>query len=172
MDFHDLFSDAASRPVQAAEQVLNGISDQTLHAMPGGANSIAWLIWHAARQQDVQVAELSGTPQVWEQGGWADKLGVRRGADESGFGDSASDVAALHITAPGQLLAYLAATADAVSAYARGLSAGDLDDVVDTSWTPHVTRGVRLYSTIDDAAVHVGQAAYARGLIESWSVGV
>jgi len=37
--------------------------------------------------------------------------------------------------------------------------------VIDTSWTPHVTRGVRLVSMIDDAAQHVGQAAYAAGIL-------
>ena len=50
----------------------------------------------------------------------------------------------------------------------NGLSSAkkaDLDDVIDTSWTPHVTRGVRLVSMIDDAAQHVGQAAYAAGIL-------
>jgi len=40
-----------------------------------------------------------------------------------------------------------------------------LDDAIDTSWTPHVTRGVRLVSMIDDAAQHVGQAAYVVGIL-------
>ena len=45
------------------------------------------------------------------------------------------------------------------------------DDVVDTNWTPHVTRGVRLISIIDDAVAHLGQAAYVRGLVDGWSIG-
>ena len=39
----------------------------------------------------------------------------------------------------------------------------DLDRVVDTRWTPHVTLGVRLVSVLDDDMQHVGQAAYVRG---------
>ena len=59
------------------------------------------------------------------------------------------------------------ATTAALSEYIAGLSEVDLDDVIDTSWTPHVTRGVRLVSMIDDAAQHVGQAAYAAGILAS-----
>ena len=50
------------------------------------ANSIAWLVWHAARQQDAQVSALAGTEQVWVSGAWAARLGVHRGPDEIGFG--------------------------------------------------------------------------------------
>ena len=41
----------------------------------------------------------------------------------------------------------------------------DLDRVVDTRWTPHVTLGVRLVSVLDDDMQHVGQAAYVRGVL-------
>jgi len=41
----------------------------------------------------------------------------------------------------------------------------DLDRVVDTRWTPHVTLGVRLVSVLDDDMQHAGQAAYVRGLL-------
>ena len=38
-----------------------------------------------------------------------------------------------------------------------------LSDVVDEDWDPPVTRGARIVSILDDAAVHVGQAAYVLG---------
>ena len=53
--------------------------------------------------------------------------------------------------------------------YVNGLDDASLDEVVDDSWDPPVTRGVRIVSTIDDAAQHVGQAAYVRGLVDEWS---
>lgn len=172
MDHRDLLADAAHRPHDAARQVWDGLSPETLHAMPGGrGNSIAWLAWHAARQEDVQVTALRGGEEVWVSGGWAELVGVPRGAGDLGFGDAAPDVAALRIADADALLAYLAAVVEDVVAYVGSLSADDLDDVVDTSWTPHVTRGVRLVSVIDDAAVHIGQAAYVRGLVEGWSIG-
>jgi hypothetical protein len=46
------------------------------------------------------------------------------------------------------------------------LSASDLDRVVDESWDPPVTMGVRLVSVGDDCAQHIGQASYVRGLLE------
>ena len=164
--------DAAHRPVETARAVLGGISDEALRAVPGGhGNSIAWLIWHAARQWDYQLAELAGEDQVWVTGEWDGRLGIDRGAKEIGFGDSPDDVAQLRVKAPTALLDYLTAVTETFDQYAGSLSAAGLDDVVDTRWDPPVTRGVRLISVIDDAVTHLGQAAYARGLVENWRIG-
>lgn len=57
------------------------------------------------------------------------------------------------------------ATGEALADYAATLSEADLSEIIDRSWTPPVTRGVRLVSMIDDAAQHVGQAAYAAGIL-------
>jgi hypothetical protein len=51
--------------------------------------------------------------------------------------------------------------------FLRGLSDADLDRIVDTRWDPPVTLGVRLVSVLSDDLQHVGQAAYARGLLAS-----
>ena len=39
------------------------------------------------------------------------------------------------------------------------------DRVVDRTWDPPVTLGVRLVSILDDDTQHAGQAAYVRGLL-------
>ena len=44
------------------------------------------------------------------------------------------------------------------------LSDAALDDIVDTNWTPHVSRGVRLVSIIDDALQHLGAANHLAGV--------
>ena len=173
MDHSDVLKDAAQRPADTAAVVLNDISTQTLNATPGGSgNSIAWLIWHAARQMDVQTVAMSGAESVWESGDWARRLGVDRGADDFGFGDSADRVASLRVEDATALREHLQACVDALVAYTDGMTAADLDDVVDDSYDPPTTRGVRIVSIIDDAVVHLGQAAYARGLVEGWSLGV
>lgn len=166
----DVLINAATRPADAACAVLDGLSDESAHAQPAhNANSIAWLLWHAARQMDYQVCELTGNRSVWEAGGWADRLGIDRAADDFGFGDSPDDVAALHTTDVQALGAHLNACTSALINYLETLSPIDLDEIVDNRWNPPVTRGVRLVSIIDDAAVHVGQAAYARGIVDGWS---
>lgn len=172
MDHIDVLTDAARRPVVAAERVLRGISHETLHARPAGrGSSIAWLVWHAARQMDAQLARITGADQVWSGGAWADRLGIPRGPRSVGFGDTADDVAGLIVADPDLLLAYLRAVVEALVSSLAGWSAADLDVVVDASWDPPVTRGVRLVSLIDDAVAHLGQAGYARGLVEGWSIG-
>jgi uncharacterized damage-inducible protein DinB len=71
-----------------------------------------------------------------------------------------------HVRASADLLAdYLRAVHEATAAYVAGLSAEDLDRVVDERWDPPVTLGARLVSVINDDAQHAGQASYVRGLV-------
>jgi hypothetical protein len=76
-----------------------------------------------------------------------------------------SQVAAVRPPDGGVLLDYLAAVAERTAGYLAGLTADDLDRVVDRRWDPPVTLGVRLVSVADDCLQHAGQAAYVRGLI-------
>ncbi|QIK71297.1 DinB family protein [Propioniciclava coleopterorum] len=175
MDANALLIDAIGRPLQAARAVLRDLDADAFTTLVQGpvgrGNSIAWLVWHAARQQDAQMADLSGAQQQWVTGGWAERLGVSRGPGSMGFGDTEQQVADLHVSDPADLLAYVTAVTDASVEYLRGLSSDDLAEVVDHNWTPPVTRGVRIISVIDDATAHVAQAEYARGLLTDWSIG-
>lgn len=170
MSAKELLVDAAQRPAQVAGEVLEAISEDTLNRMPGDTqNSIAWLIWHASRQQDAQIAHLSQEQQMWTAQGWDKKFDLDRDTDDFGFGDGPDDVARVRVTDPDLLLGYLNAVTSATVDYLVTLSDSDLDQVIDDSWDPPVTRGVRIVSTIDDAAQHLGQAAYVRGLVQdSW----
>ncbi|KTR74037.1 aspartate/tyrosine/aromatic aminotransferase, partial [Rothia kristinae] len=50
MDAIDVLQDLAARPLQAAEGFAERLTAEKLNAHPGGQdNSIAWLLWHAAR---------------------------------------------------------------------------------------------------------------------------
>ena len=172
MDARDVLIDAAGRPVDSARQVLDGLDGDTLHRMPDDRHSsIAWLLWHAARQADVQVAELAGTQEVWRAAGFIGRFALDRPDDAMGFGDSPEDVAKVRVDDPGLLTAYLEAVFEATTTYVRGLTEADLDDIVDRRWDPPVTRGVRLVSVIDDAVAHIAQAQYLRGLLADWSIG-
>lgn len=46
--------------------------------------------------------------------------------------------------------------------YLSGLTAADLDRVIDERWDQPVTLGVRLASLVSDCLQHAGQAAYVR----------
>ena len=166
MDARDVLSEAASRPATEAKALVNTLPAGALNAHAGGhTNSIAWLLWHAGRQMDVQLAQLNGEPQVWHSQGFNSRFNLGELGDTEGYGHTAEQARAVVVEDAGLLVEYLGAATAALSEYIAGLSETDLDDVIDTSWTPHVTRGVRLVSMIDDAAQHVGQAAYAAGIL-------
>ena len=166
MDARDVLHEAASRPAAEAKALIDTLPEGALNAHAGGhTNSIAWLLWHAGRQMDVQLAQLNGEPQVWHSQGFDFRFNLGKLGDTVGYGHTAEQARAVVVEDAALLVEYLGAATTTLSEYIAGLSEADLDDVIDTSWTPHVTCGVRLVSMIDDAAQHVGQAAYATGIL-------
>jgi hypothetical protein len=63
----------------AGDEVL-GASDSQLRARPFGLHSIAWLLWHISRCEDIGVNRiLVDRKQVLDEGGWIDRLRCRAG---------------------------------------------------------------------------------------------
>jgi uncharacterized damage-inducible protein DinB len=140
-------------------------SEQLAHPPTPGTNTIAWLAWHTARGQDVQIADLAGTEQIWMVSGWYGRFALPFGPDEMGYGMSEGEVTRV-IASEALLTGYLTAVTEASTAYLGGLSAEDLDQVIDPNWNPPVTRGARLVSIVNDCMEHAGQASYARGILD------
>lgn len=163
----DVYLDFFERILENGTAVVGGLDDDQLAHRPApDANSIAWLVWHAARVQDAQVADVAGTEQVWFTQGWVERFALDLDPEDHGYGHTSEQVG--KVRASGELLAaYLTAAHEATKAYLATLGADDLDRIVDDRWDPPVTLGVRLVSIADDDAQHVGQAAYLRGLIEA-----
>ena len=77
VDVADLLLDLFGRVPPLAREATEGLDAERLVAQPGpNANTIGWLVWHLARVQDAQIAELVDEPQVWEQGDWAARFGL------------------------------------------------------------------------------------------------
>lgn len=165
----ELLKDAFARIVEQADALLPGLDEAGLTYRPGPeANSIAWLVWHLARVQDDHVADAAGHEQVWTSEGFVDRFGLPFEPEDFGFGHTSRQVAQVNV--PAELLsAYLHAVHDRTRTYVETLDAGDLERIVDDRWDPPVTLGVRLVSVVNDGTEHVGQAAYVRGLLGSWS---
>lgn len=168
MEARELVIDAIGRSQEVCHRVLQGMDADTANRRPagcaGGLNSITWLVWHIARQQDAQVAALAGAEQVWLRDGWVERFALDLPRTSMGYGHTSEQVDRVVVTDTGLLLGYLDAVVAATVDYVGGLDGASLDEVIDTRWTPPVTRGVRLVSIVDDAAQHAGQAAYVRGL--------
>jgi uncharacterized damage-inducible protein DinB len=101
---------------------------------------------------------------VWTAQGFVDRFGLPFEQDATGYGQSADEVGQVHASAE-LLTAYLRAVHEQTVDYLDTVAADDLDRVVDDSWDPPVTLGVRLVSVVNDDTQHVGQAAYVRGLL-------
>lgn len=161
----ELLTDALERVVENGVSVVDGLSEDQLAERPRpDANSIAWLVWHAARVQDAQVADVAGLDQVWTAQGFVDRFDLPLDPADTGYGHSSDEVARVRAGA-GLLTDYLRAVHEQSVAWLSTVEADDLDRVVDERWDPPVTLGVRLVSIVDDDAQHLGQAAYARGLL-------
>ncbi|GAB6901815.1 mycothiol transferase [Kineosporia succinea] len=166
MNTSELLKDSLDRVKENVAAVAQGLTaDQLAHRPNGTGNSIAWLLWHLARVQDAQIADVAGTDEVWASQGWHERFGLPFEITEHGYGMSSDDVARVRVDDPQLLVDYYDAAHARTLEYLSGLSDADLDRVVDDAWDPPVTLGVRLVSIVDDDAQHVGQAAYVRGLL-------
>lgn len=164
METTTILHNAAARPAEPAQRLRASLTPEVLNAHPGGHdNSVAWLLWHTGRELDVQTADLAGAEEVWSTGGFAERTGLGSAGDAVGLGHSAEEARAIRTDQADALVDYIAAATDALLEYLSTLTEADLDQIIDANWDPPVTRGVRLVSMIDDAAQHVGQAAYAVG---------
>jgi hypothetical protein len=166
VDVAALLLDLYGRIPPLAHEAVDGLDVAALTERPGpDANPVGWLVWHLARVQDAHVAEILHAPQVWEDAAWPARFGLAPDAHNSGYGHTSEEVAAVRPTEAAALLEYLEAVDRRTRDLLAGLSPTDLDRVVDRSWDPPVTLGVRLVSIADDCLQHVGQAAYVRGLL-------
>jgi hypothetical protein len=166
MDVSELLLDIYGRIPPLAREVVDGLDTEQLLTQPGGgANPIAWLIWHLARVQDAELAGLVGDRQLWQDGDWASRFGLEPDPHNHGYGHTADEVRAVRPESVDALLGYLDAVDARTKENLRTLTPADLDRVVDPDWDPPVTLGVRLISVADDCIQHIGQAGYARGLL-------
>jgi hypothetical protein len=168
VDVNDLLTDAYDRLPDLVRGAVDGLTPEQLRQAPGaGANPIGWLVWHLTRIQDHHVADLLDAEQLWVSGDWAGRFGLAADPDDTGYGHSAEQVAAVRPESAQALIDYYRAVADRTRTFLAALRPADLDRVVDEAWDPPVTLGVRLVSVLGDDLEHVGQAAYVRGLIEA-----
>ncbi|MBY8874765.1 DinB family protein [Micromonospora sp. PLK6-60] len=167
MNVNELLTETYGRLPELVRSAVDGLSAEQLRQAPApGANPVGWLVWHLTRVQDHHVADLLGEEQVWVSGDWAPRFGLKADPDDTGYGHGPAEIAAVRPEGSTALIGYFTAVADRTQRFLAGLTAADLDRVVDEAWDPPVTLGVRLVSVAEDDLQHAGQAAYVRGLIQ------
>jgi hypothetical protein len=167
METRELLADAFGRIREEVHVAVAGLTAEQLAYRPDpDANSIGWLIWHLTRVQDDHVAHLAGRDQTWKEGGWPGRFGLEPDRMDLGYGHTSEQVAGIRPDGPGVLLDYHDAVVEKTLEYLDTVDAAELDRIVDTSWDPPVSAGVRLVSVLNDCFQHAGQARYVRGMIE------
>lgn len=162
----ELLRDSLTRLIEHVDELTDGLPDDVSSWQPvAGANSIAWLIWHSARQHDVQLAAIAGTEQVWIRDGWRERFALDLPGNDMGYGHTPEQVA--KVRAPAELLSgYYHAVYKVSLEYVASIDDEELGRIVDDNWDPPVTASVRLVSIIDDSAQHLGQAKYIKGTLK------
>jgi Protein of unknown function (DUF664) len=161
----ELLRDAFTRLIEHVDELTDGLTDEQADYRPSpNANSIAWLIWHSARVQDIQLAPIAGIEQVWTHEGWVHRFGLDLPRNDTGYGHRPEEVAKVHASAD-LLAGYYHAVHKVTLEFVACVTAEDLARIVDRNWDPPVTASARLVSIIDDCAQHLGQAAYLVGIL-------
>jgi hypothetical protein len=167
MNSSEVLVDGFSRVRGLVHRVVRDLSPDQLATRVDGANSIAWLVWHLTRNEDDHVAEVVGRAQVWTADGWFDRFALPFDPGATGYGHTSAEVDAVRVESGALLVDYFDAVHAQTIASIEGVTEADLDVVVDESWDPPVTLGVRLVSVLSDDLQHMGQAAILRGIITS-----
>ena len=166
MDQSDLLIDAFGRLPGTVRRTVQDLDARALNHRPyPEGNSISWLIWHLGRVEDAQIADVAGQEQAWTADGWAKRMGLPLAVEDTGYGHTSEQVAQVQVPSAEALLGYYDDVHSRTAAFVSGLSAAELDQVVDRAWDPPVTLGVRLVSILADCLEHAGQAAYLRGMV-------
>ena len=163
----EVLVDAFGRIRATVHEAVRGLTPEQLAVrLDADANSIAWLVWHLTRIQDDHIAAAADIEQVWTSAGWGERFGLPFDPRATGYAHSSADVAAVTVESGDLLVGYYDAVHEQTIRFVEQVTDADLDRVVDESWDPPVTLGVRLVSVINDNDQHAGQAAFVRGVLQ------
>ena len=165
MDARDLFLNehtavhsaaVGGNKASAAERAFAGLSDEQMRVRPReDLNSLAWLMWHIARAEDIMVnAVLTGRAQVWDDG-WPARLGITR--PDFGIGMTSAEVTELTRTID---LAALAEYRDAVGRRTREVVGG----YGDQDW-----EGAVAAAHLERAAAHGAFGSRSEALVKGFT---
>jgi uncharacterized damage-inducible protein DinB len=161
----ELLVDMFERIREDVHGAVRGLTPEQLALrVDDDANSIAWLVWHLTRIQDDHIAAAAHVEQVWTSAGWIERFGLPFEPWATGYAHSSADVAAVTVDSGDVLLDYHDAVHAQTIRFVESITDAELDRIVDESWDPPVTLGVRLVSVINDNTEHAGQAGFGRGI--------
>jgi len=146
-----------TEPYSFEDVLLDGMDEEQIRRIPRNEeHSVAWLIWHMARIEDVAMNILvAGGPQIMNQGDWLERMGVT--VVNTGNLMDEAEVAKLSAAVDiGALRAYRLTVGRGTRAIIQNLQAEQLKEKTDPA---------RLERIMAEGAV----VEEARGLVDYWS---
>ncbi|EHI74978.1 DinB superfamily [Streptococcus criceti] len=162
----ELAIDTLDRAQERFLETLEIMTVQEANAMPNDLiKSVTWLIWHSSRMLDYQISPLAGLPELYESKGYKERFNLDLPDNTEDWHYTPEEAKKVVVEDKQVLVDYLVESVERAKTYLASVKEADLEDIIDRSWTPAVTRGVRLVSSIDDTIMHSGQAVYSRRLV-------
>lgn len=147
---------AHTAPWSFEDEVLDNLPEDLVRRIPqGGEHSLAWLIWHIARCEDITMNLLvAGNPQTLQQGNWLEQMKV----NVCDTGNAMDNVEMMNFSLAidlGALRSYRLAVGQRTQEIMKQLQPTDLTRKVSPS---------RLQQVLDEGAV----LYEVRGIVDYW----
>lgn len=153
------------RAQERFEETLAQMSIAEANTMPEPLiKSVTWLIWHTAREIDLQISALADQEPLWLVD-WTKRFALDLPDDTEDWRHTPEEAAKVIVNQKELLVDYLSASVELAVNYLQSIDETSLSEVIDKNWTPAVTRQARIVSIVDDAVMHSGQAVYTRRLV-------
>lgn len=196
MDFRDLYltqharahsATMAGGTPSAQDIALKDLTAEQIRSRPqAGLNSMAWVLWHHSRSEDIGVnVIIAERPQVWDEGEWSAKVNVAR--RDLGSGMTYEEVDAFNAQVNVEaLLAYREAVGRRTQAVVRELRLEVLAEPIDAAviaqlyeagafapqaefvarrWEGKAKEYTLMQTVLAHAFVHMGECEVLRGLL-------
>ena len=162
----EMLVDALDRAEERFLETIAQMNVEQLNTMPADLiKSVTWLTWHTAKMIDQQLSELAGKEPLYTSQVWVQKFDLDLPLDTQDWIHTPEQARKVQVEDKELLVDYLQAAVAFGRDYLSKLDLTTLDEIIDESWEPPVTRAVRIISTLDDASMHSGQAVYTRRLV-------
>ncbi len=126
---------------QVERELLGGLSDEQLRCRPyERSNSIAWLVWHMARCEDIMGTIIAARPQLLGEAGWLSRFHLSRRDMGTGMTDAEVSGFTAGVDIP-TLQDYYQAVGKRTQEVVQRIRPEDLDKIPDPVQVRHVLIG-------------------------------
>lgn len=163
MEAKEIIKLSLERSEEFLTSALKDLSQQEFAWSPGPeSNSMAFIMWHQARVEDFFVNRvIRGQVELYEAQGFRDRLGTP--PKDTGNSYTVEKLRAWQAPPMETLVAYHQAVRQATLDLLETVTPQKLDEVPKPDRSPESV-GIMLMRVITEAAHHVGQMSYLRGM--------